>query len=80
LVTSHSPDLLDDKSISDENIIAVEMRNGETLIAPVDRASRSAIRDKLYTAGELLRMNQLNPDEEQIKLMSQPGLFGEDKA
>ncbi len=80
LVTSHSPDLLDNKSISDEDIIAVEMRNGETLIAPVDAAGRDAIRKKLYTAGELLRMNQLNPDEEQIKLMAEPDLFGEAKA
>lgn len=79
LVTSHSPDLLDNKSISDEDIIAVEMRNGETLIAPVDVAGRSAIREKLYTAGELLRMNQLNPDEEQIKRMAEPELFGEAK-
>jgi predicted ATPase len=80
LVTSHSPDLLDNKSISDEDIIAVEMRRGETLIAPVDAAGRSAIRDKLYTAGELLRMNQLNPDEEQIKPMPEPDLFGNAKA
>lgn len=80
LVTSHSPDLLDNKSISDEDIIAVEMRRGETLIAPVDVAGRNAIRDKLYTAGELLRMNQLNPDEEQIKRMAEPELFGEAKA
>ncbi len=80
LVTSHSPDLLDNKSISDEDIIAVEMRNGETLIAPVDAAGRSAIREKLYTAGELLRMNQLNPDEDQIRGMAEPELFGEAKA
>lgn len=80
LVTSHSPDLLDSKSISDEDIIAVEMRSGETLIAPVDVAGRGAIRDKLYTAGELLRMNQLNPDEEQLKRMAAPELFGEGKA
>ena len=77
LVTSHSPDLLDNKSISDEDIIAVERRNGETLIAPVDAAGRSAIQAKLYTAGELLRMNQLNPDDEQIKRMPEPELFGE---
>lgn len=80
LVTSHSPDLLDDKSMSDKDIIAVEMRNGETLIAPIDAAGRGAIRDKLYTAGELLRMNQLNPDEEQIQLMSEPDFFGNAKS
>ncbi len=62
-VTSHSPDLLDDKEIQDESILAVVNRNGETKIAPPDEAGKSAIRDRLYTAGELLRLNQLEPDE-----------------
>jgi predicted ATPase len=61
-VTSHSPDLLDDKDISDENIRAVVNRNGETKIGPLDSAGRTSIRDRLYTAGELLRLNQLEPD------------------
>jgi len=63
-VTSHSPDLLDDKDIGDESILAVVNRNGETKIAPPDEAGRSAIKDRLYTVGELLRLNQLEPDEE----------------
>jgi hypothetical protein len=67
LVTSHSPDLLDDKSISDENILAVTNRNGDTLIGPVDAAGRSAIQDNLFTAGELLRLNQLTPDLEAVE-------------
>jgi predicted ATPase len=62
IVTSHSPDLLDDKSISDDNILAVTNKNGETLIGAVDEASRTSIRDRLFTAGELLRLNQLTPD------------------
>jgi predicted ATPase len=61
-VTSHSPDLLDDKEIIDASILAVLNRNGETMIGPLDNAGRSAIRDRLYTAGELLRLNQLEPD------------------
>jgi predicted ATPase len=65
-VTSHSPDLLDDKDIPDESILAVVNKNGETKIAPLDEAGRSAIRDRLYTAGELLRLNQIEPDEEAI--------------
>jgi len=67
LVTSHSPDLLDDKSIGDESILAVTNRNGDTLIARVDAAGRTAIRDRLFTAGELLRMNQLAPDLEAVE-------------
>lgn len=62
-VTSHSPDLLDDKDIPDESILAVVNRNGETTIAPPDEAGRSAIRSRLYTAGEVLRLNQIEPDE-----------------
>jgi hypothetical protein len=78
LVTSHSPDLLDDKSISDQNILAVSNRNGDTLIGPVDAAGRTAIQDKLYTAGELLRLSQLTPDLEEVQKIAvhQPDLFG----
>ncbi|MBK8869632.1 MAG: AAA family ATPase [Elusimicrobia bacterium] len=65
-VTSHSPDLLDDKDIPDNHILAVVNRNGETLIGPLDEAGRSAIRDRLYTAGELLRLNQIEPDDKVI--------------
>ena len=64
LVTSHSPDLLDDKSISDQSVLAVVNKNGKTIIGPVDAAGRSAIHDELFTAGELLRLSQLAPDLE----------------
>jgi len=59
LVTSHSPDLLDDKSVNAESILSVVNENGVTRVAAVDDASRTAIRDGLYTAGELLRTDQL---------------------
>lgn len=82
LVTSHSPDLLDDKSVSDSNILAVTNRNGATLIGPVDAAGRSAIHDKLFTAGELLRLNQLAPDLETVDETGdrQLELFGKSSA
>jgi len=63
IVTSHSPDLLDDKGISADNIVSVTSRGGETILGPVDEASRTSIRDHLFTAGELLRLNQLGTDE-----------------
>lgn len=66
-VTSHSPDLLDDPDLPDDSIMAVINQNGETKIGPPDEAGRSAIRDRLYTAGELLRTNQLTPDESVFK-------------
>ena len=36
LVTSHSPDLLDDPEIGDKEILPVIAEHGETRIAPLD--------------------------------------------
>ena len=77
LVTSHSPDLLDDDDISEDSIFAVVAEHGETRIGPLDDVGRAALRDHLYTAGELLRMNQLEPDPARSRLKaSQLELFG----
>jgi len=77
LVTSHSPDLLDETSITNEEILAVVAEDGETRIGPLDAAGRTALRDHLYTAGELLRMNQLRPDPQAAYLRAdQLALFG----
>lgn len=62
LVTSHSPDLLDNPQLDVDAILAVVADAGTTIIAPMDEAGKSALRDRLYTAGELLRLNQLTPD------------------
>jgi predicted ATPase len=61
LVTSHSPDLLDDDSIPDDQILAVVAEEGKTIIDRINDAGRSVLRDRLYTAGELLRLDQLRP-------------------
>jgi predicted ATPase len=63
IVTTHSPDILDDKSVGDEMIRVVTKVNGRTIIAPVSESSRRAIRERLYSPGELLRSNELNADE-----------------
>jgi predicted ATPase len=77
LVTSHSPDLLDDDDIPEGAILAVVSEDGETRIGPLDGAARSVLKDHLYTAGELLRMNQLQPDPETSRLSpDQIELFG----
>ena len=62
LVTSHSPDLLDNEEISTDSIFAVVARHGESRIGPLDETGRAVLGDHLYTAGELLRMGQLAPD------------------
>ncbi len=61
LITTHSPDLLDRLDIETDSLFAVSDESGGTVIATIDRASASAIRDHLYTPGELLRMDQLEP-------------------
>lgn len=77
LVTSHSTDLLDDVEISADSIIAVVVEHGESRIGPLDEVGRAALKDHLYTAGELLRMNQLDPDPNSLNLdSSQINLFG----
>lgn len=62
IVTSHSPDLLDAPSLSVDSLLAVVSNAGETRIAPIDDASRSILRNQLFSAGELLRQDQLTPD------------------
>ena len=80
IVTSHSPDLLDDTNISPNQILTVTSKGGETYIAPLDQASREMIRKHLFSAGELLRLNQLAPDSEYLENQfngKQDDLFGE---
>jgi len=67
LVTSHSPDLLDDKDVRDDWVLAVVSENGETKIGPLNEADRSLMRERLFTAGELLKQGSLTPDLEAIR-------------
>jgi predicted ATPase len=62
LVTSHSPDLLDNPQVTSDSLLAVDADEGTTIIGPLDEAGKSALHDRLYTAGELLRLSQLAPD------------------
>jgi predicted ATPase len=62
IVTSHSPDLLDDPNLDPDSILVTTMENGSTRIAPLGNASREAIKTHLYTAGELLRMDKLQAE------------------
>jgi len=61
IVTSHSPDVVDHVNIESDALLVTEARDGATVVAGVDSASREAIRRHLYTLGELLRMDQLQP-------------------
>jgi predicted ATPase len=61
VATSQSPDLLDREDLDVAAVRAVSMEHGLTTIGEVDDASRSIVRDKLYTLGELMRGNQISP-------------------
>lgn len=78
LVTSHSPDLLDDLAIPADALLVVASEEGATRVALVDGASRQAIRDHLYSAGELLRLDQLHVEKlpAEYQAPRQSDLFG----
>lgn len=63
VVTTHSPELLDQADGADRTLVAARLVDGATQIGRVDAASEQAMRDHLCTAGELLRMDQLEPVE-----------------
>ncbi|MGD0205570.1 MAG: AAA family ATPase [Dehalococcoidia bacterium] len=75
LVTTHSPDVLDNRKIQDSELRLVTSQKGRTIIAPLAEVTRKVIRDRLYSAGELLRMEELRPDES-VTQAQQPSLFG----
>lgn len=77
LVTSHSPDLLDQLDASRDGLLVVASDNGNSRIAVPDAASVEAIRQHLYTPGEMLRMDQLQPDPHDARRQEQLDLFDE---
>lgn len=66
LITCHSPDFLDHPSVSCEMIRPVLFDNGCTRIGKLAAAKAKLLQDHLATAGELLRLDQLEPDSEDL--------------
>lgn len=66
LVTSHSPDLLDNPDIPAESLLAVDNQDGLTRIGVIDEAGREVLHKKLFTPGELLRQNQIAPHKKAL--------------
>jgi predicted ATPase len=64
IVTSHSAELLDAKTIQPEQILGVVAEYGETKILPINPSVAEMIREQLFTAGELLRFNKLLPEND----------------
>ncbi|MES2742681.1 MAG: AAA family ATPase [Pseudomonadota bacterium] len=81
IVTSHSPDLLDDMAITPESLLVVASEEGVTRIVPLGQGSRAAMREHMSSAGELLRLNQLLPDPLPLRSenLAQAELFDEPK-
>jgi predicted ATPase len=79
IITSHSPDLLDQVA-EEDRLLAVQSVQGTTQVGPVDAASRKAIKDHLYTPGELLRMDQLSVDRTDLERQQSLRFFDEGEA
>ncbi|MDZ4802012.1 MAG: AAA family ATPase [Bryobacteraceae bacterium] len=61
IVSTHSADLLNIKDLTSESILAFASRNGRTVLGPLSEATRNIVRERLYTVGELLRANAIEP-------------------
>jgi predicted ATPase len=61
VITTHSPELLDAKWITDHHLRLVEWNEGATRVAQLSDATRTALQEHLMGAGELLRSNALEP-------------------
>lgn len=75
ILTTHSPDLLDKVDLEQETVLVATAAGGKTSLAPIDEASREAIRQELFSPGELLRLDQLSPDENDLTRQRQMKLF-----
>ena len=60
ILTTHSPDLL--SLIDADEVRVVERCDGITTIAAMDESQRQAVRDRLFTPGELFRMEGLKQE------------------
>jgi len=76
LVTTHSPELIEHKGVKIDELRAVEMDRGETVVTELDEASKRAIRDRLCTPGDLLRNGGIKVAKREYEsLPDEPNLF-----
>ena len=75
VITTHSPDILEARWIQDHHLRIVSWEDGATRVAPVSEATRTALREHLMDAGELLRSDALlgaDHTEELVPLFDPP--------
>lgn len=77
IITTHSPDLLDNELIDDDDLRVVTSHQHATVIAPLADVTRKAVQEHLYTTGELLRVDELQADLQKAdELAGQLTMFG----
>lgn len=75
IVSTHSPDLLDNPRLRVESFLTVEYVDGQSRVSSLGAITRSVLKDRLYTAGELLRMDQLRADHASLATPAKDLLF-----
>ena len=75
VLTTHSTDLLAALEFQPGRLLAVQAVDGQTFIGRLDSASVDAIQRHLYSASELLRMDQFEPDRADLSDQAQVELF-----
>lgn len=77
LVTTHSPDLLDSRDLADDHLRIVTNPQNTTVVSTLADTSRQAVRENLFTTGELMRAGELDGDAQAaVALADQLKLFG----
>lgn len=61
IVATQSGDLLDRDEFDPDWVRVVALRDGATVVGPMDEASRRILTERLATAGALMRADQLSP-------------------
>ena len=78
VVTTHSRDVLDVKWIEDRHLRIASWAEGATRVRPISPVARTALREHLMGAGELLWSNALTPDDQFAWHPRQHELFPQD--
>ena len=77
IVTTHSPELLNHKSVDDDAIRVVHSDRGKTRIGPMSGGAKRVLAARLASPGEMLLQSELEIDREQMRDAS---LFGSARA
>ncbi|MDX2149167.1 MAG: AAA family ATPase [Bryobacteraceae bacterium] len=61
VATTHSPEMLDALNLDEDRLLIADRTDGQTRIGPIDEVGRDALKKRLYSLGQLLRYEQLQP-------------------